>query len=240
MKINMKSMSIIVFAIIFGGIAATIAADLWSTESNKIPVKYSEGEFEGQYNPQDIRGSYTFQEISDLFEINLDVLYNAFGIDEKSDVQYKSKDLEALYGDYVEIGNESMQVFVALYKNLPIDLDDAYLPKQAVEIILETNKNLTVEQIAYLNEHQVELPNALPPLTEVVMVDEEKTEEPLINGLTTFKQALDSGISQEQIEEIIGKELPPLNTVIKDYSIKEGLTFSQIKDKLNELVTKQQ
>lgn len=236
MKIKMRTMAIIVFVIIFGGIAATIAADLWSTESNKIPVKYKEGEFEGQYNPQDIRGSYSFQEISELFEIDLDVLYKAFGIDEKTETQFKSKDLETLYGDTVEIGNESMQIFVALYKNLPITLDEAYLPKQAVDIILKTNNNLTDEQLAYLSEHQVELPTALPTITEVVSVDEEKSEEPLINGSTTFKQALEAGISKEQIEEIIGKELPPTNTIIKDFCINEGLTFSVIKNKLNELV----
>jgi hypothetical protein len=71
----------------------------------------------------------------------------------------------------VENGNESVQVFVALYKNLLITLYDAYLPKQAVDIILKINNNLTDEQIAYLSDHQVEISSALQTIKEVISID---------------------------------------------------------------------
>lgn len=245
MKINMKNMAIIIFAVIFGGIAATIAAGVWTTESDKIPATYKEGAYEGQYNPEDIRGSYTFTEVSDLFEVELDVLYKAFGLENISDEGLQTKALEELYADSEnEIGNGSVQVFVALYKNLPIVLEDTYLPAQAVDIILETNKNITEEQRQYLMEHSVIVPEISQDSineenkeqqVETTEKTEETEEEKLVTGSTTFQQVLSAGITKEQIEEILGKEMPSTNMSIKNFCLEEGLSFSEIKTKLNEL-----
>lgn len=243
MKINLRNMGIIIIVVIFTGISATIAAGVWTTESDKIPATYKEGEFEGLYNPEDIRGSYTFKEVSDLFEIELDVLYRAFGLEKLNNEERKSKDLEGLYADAEnEIGNGSVQVFVALYKNLPIALEDTYLPKQAVEIIMENNKNLTEEQLLYLKQHTVILPEIsgddlneeAKEQTEEIK-DETTEEENLVKGATTFKQVLDAGITKQQIEEIIGMEMPSANIAIKDFCLEEGLSFSEVKTKLNDL-----
>lgn len=243
MKISLKNMGIIIIVVIFAGIGATIAAGVWTTESDKIPATYKEGEFEGLYNPEDIRGSYTFKEVSDLFEIELDVLYRAFGLENLNNEELKSKDLEGLYVDAEnEIGNGSVQVFVALYKNLPIALEDTYLPEQAVEIIMENNKNLTEEQLLYLKEHTVILPEISGDVlseeakeqTEEIK-DETTEEENLVKGATTFKQVLDAGITKQQIEEIIGREMPSANMAIKDFCLDEGLSFSDVKTKLNDL-----
>lgn len=243
MKINIKNMGIIIIVVIFTGIWATIAAGVWTTESDKIPATYKDGEFEGLYNPEDIRGSYTFKEVSDLFEIELDVLYKAFGLENLSNEELKSKDLEGLYAEAEnEIGNGSVQVFVALYKDLPIVLEDTYLPEQAVEIIIENNKNLTEEQLLYLKQHTV----ILPEISGEIINEEDKEqaeevkdettgEENLVKGATTFKQVLDAGITKQQIEEILGMEMPSANMVIKDFCLEEGLSFSEVKTKLNEL-----
>lgn len=243
MKINIKNMGIIIIVVIFTGIWATIAAGVWTTESDKIPATYKDGEFEGLYNPEDIRGSYTFKEVSDLFEIELDVLYKAFGLENLSNEELKSKDLEGLYAEAEnEIGNGSVQVFVALYKDLPIVLEDTYLPEQAVEIIIENNKNLTEEQLLYLKQHTV----ILPEISGEIINEEDKEqaeevkdettgEENLVKGATTFKQVLDAGITKQQIEEILGMEMPSANMAIKDFCLEEGLSFSEVKTKLNEL-----
>jgi hypothetical protein len=239
MKIKMNAMALIIFAVIFGGIAATAAANIWTTESSKIPVTYKSGEYEGQYNPKDIRGSYTFKEVSDLFNIELNVLYKAFIIPEGTDSSIKTKELESMYeGMDVEIGNESMQVFVALYKNLPVILDDVYLPKQAVEIIMEANRNLTDEQRSYLKEYQAEIPDVKneTSIQSETGSSEDPEGEQLINGSTTFQQAIDAGIPEQKIKDIIGKELPSLNTSIKSFCTQEGLSFSEIKGKLNESI----
>jgi hypothetical protein len=243
MKINIRNMGIIIIVVIFAGIWATIAAGLWTTESDKIPVTYKEGEFEGLYNPEDIRGSYLFKEVSDLFEIDLDVLYKAFGLENINNEELKSKDLEGLYAEADnEIGNGSVQVFVALYKNLPIVLEDTFLPEQAVEIIMENNKELTEEQILYLKEHTVILPeisgenlNEEPKEQTEGTKDESTEEENLVKGATTFKQVLDAGITKQQIEEILGIEMPSSNMAIKDFCLEKGLSFSSVKTKLNDL-----
>ena len=137
MKIKLWMLALLIFVVIFGGIGLTMLTGDWATESDKIPAKFTTGESAGEYNPEDIRGSYTFQDVASAFDIELSVLYDAFGIPAGTDgTAIKTKDIEAVYGD-AEIGNGSVQVFVALYKNLPVTLNETYLPKRAAEIILE-------------------------------------------------------------------------------------------------------
>lgn len=146
--------------IIFGGIGVTMAADLWTTSNDKVPAKYENGDHSGDYNPADIRGSYTFQEIADLFEIDPKLLTQAFSapgltVNEST----KVKDLESIYaGSDAEIGKLSVQTFVAFYKDLPYELQDAYLPENAVKILLES-KDLSGEQIDYFTNHTVVIPS---------------------------------------------------------------------------------
>ena len=248
MKLKIKIIAIIVPIILFGGIAVSMAAGAWSTTTDKQPAAYTSGEFAGEYNPADIRGSYSFEEVASLFEIDLNVLYEAFGIPDGT-TGMKTKDLESIYEEY-EIGNESVQVFVALYKNLPMELDDSVLPKTAADVLLRDNPNLTEEQKAYIASHTVEVEAAqeYTPPTEEASPSASPTgsplkdgsgdgtnEEALVNGSTTFAQLLDAGILREDIETIIGSPLPPTNQTVKDYCIAQGLTFSDIKNQLNAL-----
>ena len=174
MKIKRGFMALLVLIIFFGGITLTIALDVWSTTTDKIPVKFSDGEFEGEYNPEDIRGSYTFDDVATIFDIDIMDLFEAFGIPKETDpTQIKTKDLEVLYSEEsVEIGNGSVKVFVALYKNLPVVLDDEYLLKQAVDLLFEVNQDLSQEQIAYLNEHNITLEETVVEVQEDIEEEE--------------------------------------------------------------------
>lgn len=241
MRIKMLSMGIIIVSFIFGGISATIATDLWSTVSDKKPAKISSGEFEGSYNPADIRGSYTFTDVSETFEIELEILYEAFEIPlDTVGTKIQTKDLETWYKESgFEIGNESVQIFVALYKNLPITLDETVLPSTAVELILQENSLLTAEQIEYLEIHKVDIQkienkDLLEGANDSTV--EEGELENLVNGSATFQKVLDAGATKEQIEEIIGAKMPPTNQTVKDYCIETGLSFSEIKEQLNTLI----
>lgn len=244
MRIKTTLLAFIVITVIFTGIATTMALDIWTTTTNKIPVTYKDGEHAGEYNPEDIRGSYSFDDVSRLFEVDLDVLLDAFGIaPETVGTEILNKDLEALYADLEsEIGNGSVQLFVAMYKNLPIETEDTYLPSRAVEIILEENKALTEDQKAYLESHQVAIVgtrslSAGSDVEPVPAVTEEKVEEEnLVNGSATFQKVLDAGITKEQIVEILGKPMPLPNQTVKDFCLAEGLSFSTIKEQLNALV----
>lgn len=164
MKIKQKTIVIIIFILIFGGIGFSKAIDVWKTESTKVPVKFQNGEFQGKSNPKDIRGSYTFSNISDNFNIEIDVLAKAFGVENYDNIsEIKIKDFENIYEEIqekgIEIGTSSFKLFVSLYCNLPYDFtEDIYLPKKAVEILKEKG-NLSEEKIKYIEEHNVELKN---------------------------------------------------------------------------------
>jgi hypothetical protein len=244
MRIRTTLLAFILITVIFTGIATTMALDIWTTTSDKIPVTYKEGEYAGQYNPEDIRGSYSFDDVSRLFEVDLAVLLDAFGIaPETEGTEILNKNLETLYEDLeVEIGNGSVQLFVAMYRNLPLVPEDTYLLSRAVDIILEENKALTEAQKAYLETHQVTVegtrtlssgttPEPVPAGPEV-----KEEEENLVNGSTTFQKVLDAGITKEEISAVLGKPMPLPNQTVKNFCLAEGLSFSTIKEQLNELV----
>ncbi len=241
MKIKAIPLAITVIVFVFGGIAVSDFFGVWHTESTKIPIKYTSGEFTGEYNPDDIRGSYTFADVSTTFELPVEDLKRAFGIAADTEASsFKNKDLEGLYGealpDNQEIGNGSVKIFVALYKGLPIELDDeTYLPQEAANIIKEHQPNLTEEQRIYLDTHSIDISNLLDNSAIITTTEEEHDEDEIkITGNTTFKEALDWGISKEVIEEVIGGTMPNPVMKIKDYCMEKEISFSTIKDTLQE------
>ena len=240
MKIKMWVVALLVFIVIFGGIGVTMLTGDWATTSDKIPSKITTGESAGEYNPEDIRGSYTFSDVSDAFGIDLAVLFDAFGIPADTDgTAIKTKDIEATYGD-AEIGNGSVQMFVALYKGLPIALVDTYLTARGAAIVLEANPSLTQEQKDYLASHQIDTAGMEAPAAadaEAPAETPKEEEEPAINGGTTFQQAMDAGLTREQIEAIIGATMPAANMAIRDYCQQNGLSFSEIKAQLSDALS---
>ncbi|MFA9424532.1 MAG: hypothetical protein ACERLG_13210 [Sedimentibacter sp.] len=159
MKINSKTLGVLLIVILFGGIVASSYMNMWITESTKTPDRIEEGVSTGEYDPEDIKGSFSFGEVSELFDIPIEDLAIAFGLPEGTDVaNFKNKELETIYeGQEFEIGNGSVKFFVALYKGLPYELnEDTYLLVNAVEILKEKS-NLTNNQIEYLDSHTIDL-----------------------------------------------------------------------------------
>jgi hypothetical protein len=246
MTITAKSLTIIVFVTIFGGIAFASAMGWWATESSKVPAAFSEGEFAGQANPADIRGSYTFGDISNSFDVAPAVLAQAFGVQTDDPAAFAVKDLESLYANTAyEIGTTSIRLFVAYYTGLPFDTtgQEIYLPRSATEILL-AQSNLTLEQIAYLEKYTVDLgisnpetaetPDATPSSSESAIVSTEYT----VKGKTTFGELLQWGVPQETIEELIGAPLPDPAMALKDYASANGLNFETLKPALQAEVDK--
>lgn len=153
--ISVLAVSIIAFLLVFGGIGATIASGQWSTSNDKEALAENEALPSGGTALDNIRGSNTFQEVADTYKIDIEILLDAFAIPDSKDGTIKIKDLESLYGDTDLEGRKSVQAFVALYTNLPYEPEDVYLPEEAVEILLETNNDLSPEQIEYLESHKV-------------------------------------------------------------------------------------
>jgi len=160
MKLNSFSLAVMIFVLLFGGIGFTSAMNWWQTESTKVPATYTDGDLAGQYNPVDIRGSYTFGEVSELFDVPLEDLQAAFRLPAGADpASYPLKSLEAQFVDLpVEMGTGSVRMFVAFYKGLPYALsadEETYLFAEAVDVIKAQGK-MTAEQSAYLDAHIVQ------------------------------------------------------------------------------------
>lgn len=222
----------------------------WQTETQKIPIVYTHGEAAGEYNPADIRGSYTFGEVSDLFGVPLVDLQIAFRIPSDLDAAgFQLKSMEALFGELpVEIGTESVRMFVAMYCGLPYDLDAAdetYLFPEAVEILI-SRAQTSSEEIDYLNDHIVPLmpdisevtpPSAQDTGIEITPVQTEHTaSERVVTGQTTFQDLINWGVEQAEIESVLGEAMPSPQVLIKDFANQKGFTFSTLKTQLQTAV----
>lgn len=155
-KIKPQIAIVITIAVFVLGITVTSVSGLWKTESTKIPAKYKEQQYSGQYNPADIRGSYTFSEISRLYNIPPEDLFTAFGVDAAKTPDFKCKDLESIYGGTAyEVGTASARMFTAYYLGLPYEpSEETYLPNAAANILKEKG-SMTESQLDYLEKHTI-------------------------------------------------------------------------------------
>ncbi|MGH4118944.1 hypothetical protein [Clostridium sp.] len=161
MKIKTYVLPLVIIVVLFGGIVVTKAFGLWKTESTKVPNTIKSGEAMGEYNPSDIRGSYTFKDISSSFKIPVEILGEAFAVESSDLNSFKVKDLEIIYEGLkdsgTQIGTSSIRLFVAYYLDLPYEIsEESYLPKAAVDI-LKSKVKLSDEKLKYLDSHSVDI-----------------------------------------------------------------------------------
>ncbi len=257
MKIKVQSslMAILILGVIFGSVAITSAVGYWKTTTDKVPAKYTTGDAAGEYNPMDIKGSYDFATISDVFDIPLAELGQAFLVADGPSVgAFQVKTLEETWGaintDEREVGTDSVRLFVAFYKGLPIEMTDTTgLPGSAVDILLAKG-NPTDDQLAFMKTHRVDAllaaegtePAEASASAEVESSDESspsaesEESERKIKGTTTWKEVVDWGVPQADLETIAGGAIKSLSSLIKDDCAARGLEFSSIKSELQGLV----
>lgn len=252
MKLHSYSLAVIIFVLLFGGIGFTSAMNWWQTESTKVPATYTDGAAAGQYNPADIRGSYTFGEVSELFGVPLADLAAAFRLPANANpASYTVKSLEEQFaGLPVEMGTGAVRLFVAFYQGLPYELtedEETYLFPEAAEV-LRAQGRLTAEQAEYLEEHIVQepadeeiredapsetaIPENAPAAAATPAPTEHTAADRMVTGKTTFQDLLDWGVTREAIEKILGESMPSPETVIKDHLSQQGLEFSSLKSQL--------
>ncbi|MBN8580392.1 MAG: hypothetical protein J0L96_06940 [Anaerolineae bacterium] len=247
MTLTSKPLTVMLFVILFGGIALSSAMGWWATESTKKPTTFTEGGFAGLANPADIRGSYTFGDIANAFDITPEILAQAFDVSTADPAAFAVKDLEAIYLDSgFEIGTNSVRMFVAFYTGLPFDLtvEETVMPQTATDILLAKG-NLTPAQVSYLETHTINVSVSAPvvePVTKSTPVAEEthveSTEEYTIKGKTTFGDLILWGVPKEIIETLIGADMPDPAMKVKDYASANGLDFETLKTALQAEVDK--
>ncbi len=237
--VTLPGMGIIVLLVMVGGISFASLTNSFETESSKVPQTLAGG---SGYDPGDIRGSYGFVDVSEAFDIPLDILGMAFVIPEEEWQTIRNKDLEVRYivEDGIEIGNGSVKMFVSLYTGLPYDYVTAgdYIPVQAFEI-LDSSEKITEKNKAYLLAHSVKLENKVndaitSEINTIASVEDDHSQDIKMTGKTTVEELLEWGVSQKTIEEILGNSMPSSSYNIRDYCVENGLTFSEIKNKLQE------
>jgi len=270
---NTRVLAPLLPVLFLGGIAIAAILGGWVTESSKVPKKLSEGEFAGEYDPGDIRGSYTFGEIEEIFAVPASVLAQAYGFTGRDDpAAIQAKALEEIYDAQPierDIGTDSIRWFVALYTGLPyIPEEDTGLPASAVEILRERGsvdaaRWLDVERAAVEFGASVDGDAASAPATDeppsapAAATDAPQSapevetssgtgtgtgsgnytdDERLIKGRTTFGELLAWGVSQEQIEAVLGMPAGSRGTSMRDYFADAGVEFSLFKTGLQELV----
>lgn len=252
MTIGAKPLAVMIVVILFGGILLANGMGWWQTESTKEAATFTTGEFAGQANPADIRGSYTFGDVQTNFDVPASLLAEAFGIVTDDPQSYPVKSLETDYAVSAEagfeIGTASVRLFVAFYKGLPYDLStDIYVPESAASILSE--RPLTEEQVEYLSAHTVsavpgtgEIPSeeapVIPEATPLLETHEEVVDY-VVKGKTTFAEILEWGVEPETVESILGMEMPVAKGVlIRDFCTTNTLSFETIKTALQAEVDK--
>ena len=161
MKLKPQTTILLSAFFVLAGILITWATGLWQTESDKIPRKLdamTNQAQQTQYDPADIRGSYTFGDVSRLFGIPLEDLAAAFQLSAEEAASFQVKSLEKRFPDAkFEIGTTSVRMFAAYYLGI------AYTPSEEVFLldtaasVLEKSGRMTAEQAAYVKGHTASL-----------------------------------------------------------------------------------
>jgi hypothetical protein len=237
-KIRTRMLAIVTVAILFGGILISSLLGYWNTESSKTPVLIREGEFAGQPSPSDIRGSYTWEDVSKAFNIPSPLLVEAFKASAATD---KVNLLEALYLGNVpegfEVGTDSVRLFVSLYTGLPHTIEEGtLLPKSAIEVLRREGKD-TAKNFEELASKAISLEKTATPVVAPTAPAASSVSTITISGKTTFKEMVSAGYVLEEIEAIVG--IPKdLNMTIKDFVAEKGIEFSEMKAALALLTPK--
>lgn len=209
------------------GITLATSTGLWTSEEEG-----GSGNTESHLVSTDvttISGTTSFKEIADVYGVSITTLYEVFQIDSSFDSNaFETRDLESYYLDLEEeVGNESVQAFVALAQGLPVELIDVYLPSTAVDWLVQ-NASLDDVQKTYFDTHTVIL-TAFNNEGVDVSSDESGAS---ISGNTTLQDLINQGLSKESIEEITGIKITNTYDLVRTYCEDNGLSYGTIKSQL--------
>ena len=232
MKIKTLIIALAVALVGFGAIYYLEADEEEHSDNEGISLNLSSEESINASDAYSISGNTSILEVSQVFGIDEAILKEAFCLGDEVDLStFETRDLEHYYlnlDESVEVGNESMQAFVALYNNLDFELEDIYLSTEGIALLNEYGK-LNAEQQGYFESHGVEI-------TEVSLADVEIDSESDDNysGNTSLQDVINSGITLEEIETITGISISDTNILLRDYAEDNGLSYGGLKEDLKD------
>ncbi len=241
MKLRSKQLAPIIALAFIVGIGLTMVFNIWITESSKVPATYVSGEFAGEYNPGDIRGSYSFDDIEKAFKVPVEVLAKAFGVEDRSNPgDFQAKELEEMFGpqdDGGEVGTDAVRLFTARYTGLPYTPEETTrLPNPAVALLKDKLSTADFQALQKIGVSLGDLTPAEAVEGTAEVVEHATDEEMAIKGKTTFDDLLSWGLTKEEIEGILGMPMGTRATAIRDFVMEQGLEFSEYKDQLQQLL----
>jgi len=241
MKLRSPHLAAILIVVLFGGIVISMLLGVWQTESSKTPASYTAGEFAGEYNPADIRGSYSLDDIESAFEVPVGVLAEAFGIaDQENQGAVQIKIFEETFGEISgkEVGTDSVRLFVSLYTARPYIAEESTgLPLRAIDLLVQDGRIDAATAADVKEKNGIELPGGaeageIVSATAESLSEEHEEDDTTIKGNTTFGELMGWGLTQGEIEEVIGMPIGPPNQAMRDFFIEQELEFSVYKEEL--------
>lgn len=209
MRINPIVFGILVLSIFMGTILGFQAAGVWSV-SGKVT---SDGEAiqPSAADVNSIKGWMTLEQITTTYHIPLAELLAQFDLPADTPASTAIKDLES---EVFSVTNLRDWLLTRLDGTAPLPVENEPAP---------VNPTATPEPVTAQ-------PSAAEPLAPTATVH--AAADRTITGKTTFQELLDWGVSKEVIQKVIGGDLPPATTIIKDYVTGKGLEFSPVKTAL--------
>ena len=246
MTIHARTAAIILIAILLAGVIFLRITGLWVTESQKVPQKIVLGDNEEVSDPADIRGSYTFADIEQYFEIPARLLAQAFTLDvlEKDPQLYTAKNVdehfEGIEGLPGDIGTDAVRTFVALFLHIPyVSEEDTILPSTAVDILvseaqIDSEVAQRLRETSYLVPSEESTPSSSDAVESPVTTQSEETY--LIQGKTTFADLIDQGLTVAQIEQVLNEKIDDVDQKVKDFAEERDKEFSVYKTPFQDLI----
>jgi hypothetical protein len=178
--------------------------------------------------------------VSELFEIPLEEMGKAFGLDVADNMaNFKCGSLKEIYGivessiEGGEIGTDSVKLFVSLYTGLSYTPEETTLiPAPAMSVLKE---RLSEEELKVLENRVVTLPG-LKPLPGEDPKDDPSEVDSTVKGNTTFQDLLDWGLAKEEIETAMGTSMGKPGANIRDYCVERDIEFSEVKNVLQKIL----
>ena len=237
--------------IMFGGIGIAQQAGWWQTERGMTaPATISSGDFAGLYDPADLRGSTTFGEIETYFALPADLIAQAFGIKTENPAGVTAKTVDELYGEVeglsgqsLDVGTDAVKLFVARMTGLPFEAEEITgMPESGIDIILSMGVGMTDEERSALLASAVA--DRSQDFASLALAEEEAHEiTPTTGsgtiawtGQTTFGQVLAAGLTQDQIESVLGVPMGSRTEVVRTFAESQGLSYSTIRTELSALL----
>ena len=248
--------AIITVLVIFGGIGLAKGLGWWKTTGGGgAPAVIRQGNYVGMYDPADIRGSTSFGTIETYFSIPAALLTEAFGIQAADPRVVTAKFADTVYGEVpglnggvVDIGTDAVKLFVARMTGLPFIPEEATgLPESAIDLILSLGAGMTDEQRqdllgkvvadrVFSFDGAATEDHATTAVVEAAGTGAASPTGFVFQGKTSFADVMAAGLTQAQIESVLGLPIGPKIQSVKDFCESKGLKYSTVRAGLSQLM----